>query len=110
MALNETIKQALLSVTQNVYLYTANGNNEVPYVVYGVDGDNNLFGGNSRAELADAGYIDLFTKSATDPLMKGIPAALDAAEVSFYLNSVQFEEETGLLHYEWRWECARSAV
>lgn len=106
MALNETIKQALLSVTQNVYLYTAKGNSKAPYVVYGVDGDNNLFGGNGRAELADAGYIDLFTKSATDPLIKDIPEALDIAEVSFYLNSVQFEEETSLLHYEWRWECA----
>lgn len=104
--MNETVKAALLSVSQNVYLYTAKENTETPYIVYGVDGDNNLAAGNRRGELADAGYIDLFTKDAKDNLIKDIPTALDAAEVSFYLNSVQFEEETSLLHYEWRWECA----
>lgn len=104
--MNETIKRALLSVSQSVYLYTAKGNTKTPYIVYGVDGDNNLFAGNRRGEHADSGYIDLFTKDANDKLIEDIPAALDAAEVSFYLNSVQFEEETSLLHYEWRWECA----
>lgn len=33
-----------------------------------------------------------------------IQAALIAACISFSLNSVQLEEETGLIHYEWIWE------
>lgn len=106
MALNETIKSILLSVSHRVYLYTATGNTNPPYIIYGIDGGNNLFGENSREEFVDAGYIDLFTKEADDDLVKNIPAALDVAGISFYLNSVQFEEETGLLHYEWRWESA----
>lgn len=106
MPLNEILKNLLLSVSQNVYLYTAQDNPQIPYIIYGIDGDNNLFAGNRRGEIAQSGYIDLFTKDVADSLIFNIPAALDSAEVSFYLNSVQYEEETSLLHYEWRWECA----
>lgn len=104
--MNDTVKKALLSVSQSVYLHTAGGNRKPPYIVYGVDGDNNLFGGNRRAELADSGYIDLYTKDAEDSLIDAIPAALEAAGVAFYLNSVQYEDTANLVHYEWRWECA----
>lgn len=106
--MNETIKNILLSISKSVYLFTAKSNAKTPYLVYGVDGDNSLHAGNSRVETVDSGYIDLFTKKSDDPLIKDIPAALDAAEVSFYLNSVQFENETNILHYEWRWECGES--
>ena len=30
--------------------------------------------------------------------------ALDAAGIAWYLNSIQYEEDTGLIHYEWVWE------
>ena len=108
MALNETIKNILLSISESVYLFTAKSNTKTPYIVYGVDGNNNLYAGNSMAETVDTGYIDLFTKKSDDPLIKEIPAALVTAEISFYLNSVQFEDETRILHYEWRWECGPS--
>lgn len=104
--MNEKIKQALLGVSQNVYLYTAKGNQKTPYIVYGVDGDNNLFGGDQRAEKCDSGYVDLFTKDSMDGLIQAVPDALEQSGAAFYLNSVQYEEETGLLHFEWRWECA----
>ena len=89
--MNERVKEALLSVSENVFLFTAKGNQNLPYIVYGVDGENHLFASDRRAELCDAGYVDLFTKD-------------ELAGVAFYLNSVQFEEQTDLLHYEWRWE------
>lgn len=104
MHLNEKVKTALLSVSDKVYLFTAAGDQVPPYIVYGVDGDNNLWAGSSIVETCDSGYIDLFTRSAKDPLIQSIPAALSGAEISFYLNSTQYEEQTGLLHYEWRWE------
>ena len=103
--MNERIKQALLSASDKVYLYTAKGNTQPPYLIYGTDGDISLFAGGHRAELCDSGYVDLFTRSARDPLITAVPAALDEIEAAFYLNSVQYEDETGLLHYEWRWQC-----
>lgn len=108
--MNEIIEAILLGISQNVYCYTAPGNHPIPYIVYGVDGENVLSAGDGRAETADSGYVDFFTKDPEDKVMNEIPAALDAAGISYYLNSVQYEEETGLLHYEWRWECARRAV
>lgn len=102
--MNETVKNALLSCTQNVYNYTAVGNRSVPYVVYGNDGENVFHAGDHRAERADQGTVDLYTRTSADPLARAIPDALDAAGVAVYLNAVQYEEETGLLHYEWVYE------
>ena len=102
--MTEKIKEALLDLNDNVYQYTAKGNQKVPYIVYGTDGENHLFGSDVRAERCDTGYIDLFTRQPRDVLIEAIPDALEAAGAAFYLTSVQQEAETGLLHYEWRWE------
>lgn len=102
--MNETIKDLLKVLTTNLFLYTAPANQTLPYVVYGVDGANDLSGENIHTEKADQGYIDLYTKSPSDSLITGIPSALEAGGVSYYLNSVQFEDETSTLHYEWIWE------
>lgn len=102
--MNERVKAALLSCTQSVYLYTAKGNEKIPYVVYGNDGETGFHAGGKQAERADQGTIDLYTKKANDKLIRKIPAALNAAGIAFYLNSIQYEEETETLHYEWVYE------
>lgn len=102
--MNETVRDALLSCTQAVYNYVAPGNRPVPYVVYGNDGENAFRAGDRRAERADQGTVDLYTKSPSDPLIQAIPAALDAAGAAVFLNTVQYEQEAGLLHYEWVYE------
>lgn len=102
----KTIKQILLELTDKVFLFTVPGRTLPPYIEYGIDGENQKKADNHVIERLESGYIDLFTKTDDDPLIKDVSAALDAAEVSFYLNSVQFEEETGLLHFEWRFDHA----
>lgn len=104
--MNEQVKAALLSCTKNVYLYTAAGNKETPYVIYGNDGENGFYAGGKQAERADQGTVDLYTKNSKDELIRKIPAALNVAGIAFYLNSIQYEEETegGLIHYEWVYE------
>ena len=39
-----------------------------------------------------------------DETVDKIQAALTAACILFYLNSVQYEDDTELIHYEWVWE------
>ena len=104
--MNEQVKSALLSCTQNVFLYTATGNKEIHYGIYGNDGESAFHAGGKQVERADQGTIDLYTKKANDELVRKIPAALNAVGIAFYLNSIQYEEETdgGLLHYEWVYE------
>ena len=98
------IKELLTALTEYVYLYTAKGNQSLPYIVYGKDGENTLSAGNTHAEKADSGYIDLYTNDEKDLLVAQIPQVLSDASISFFLNSVQYEEETGVIHYEWIWE------
>ena len=68
------------------------------------DGSNDLFADNVHAEKICQGTLDLYTNQENDPLMESVPEALEGIGAAYYLNSVQYEEDTGLIHYEWVWE------
>ena len=74
------------------------------YFVWQEDGANDLEANNIHAEKSVTGTTDLFTKQEFDPWKEQFEAALDAAGIAWYLNSIQYEEDTGFLHYEWIWE------
>ena len=74
------------------------------YFVWQEDGANDLLAGNIHAEKSVTGTTDLFTKQEFDPWKEQFEAALDAAGIAWYLNSTQYEEDTGFTHYEWVWE------
>ena len=50
------------------------------------------------------GTIDFFTKTENNTLVDSIQNALNTAGIYFYLNSVQYEDETEYIHYEWVFE------
>lgn len=101
----DTIKNALLGLTSRVYHYAVEPNANPPYIVWQEDGANDLEAGNRHIERAYTGTIDLYTLEDGDPLMESVPQALDrSGEIAWYLNSVQYEEDTELIHYEWAWE------
>ena len=52
------------------------------------------------------GTTDLYTKQEFDPWAPALGASFDEAGISWYLSSIQYEEETGFWHYEWVWEVA----
>ena len=53
---------------------------------------------------AVTGTTDLFTTIELDPWCKALEASFDASEcITWYLNSVQYEADRGIWHYEWRW-------
>lgn len=97
----ETIKQALLALTSNVFNFVASPSIGPPYIIYQQDRDNDLCAGNRHAETAAVVIVDLFTRKAKDPLVTSIPAALEDVGAAWYLNSTQYENETGLYHFEW---------
>lgn len=62
------------------------------------------FEANGRhAERGMSGTTDLFSKQEFDPWKDAFEAQLNASPLSWYLNSVQFEEDTGFWHWEWVW-------
>lgn len=74
------------------------------YFVWQEDGENAMEADGVHAAKAVTGTTDLFTKKEFDPWKEEMEQAFDASGVAWYLNSVQFEEDTGFTHYEWRWE------
>ena len=60
----------------------------------------------SHAERAVTGTTDLFTKQEFDPWVDAFGEALSSHGIAWSLSSVQYEEDTGFMHYEWSWEVA----
>lgn len=95
--------QTALAALGKAYRYVAEPNAQPPYLVWSEDGSADLEADNIHAETGYTGTIDLYTKEENDPLTESIPAALATLEAAWYLNSVQYESETGLVHFEWVW-------
>lgn len=102
----DKIKEALLRVDVEAFHYYALHPSD-RYVVWAEDSEGTeLAADNRKIGQVLSGTIDFFTKTEQDPARKEIQRALGDAEISYSLNSVQYEEETGYIHYEWRWEVA----
>lgn len=74
------------------------------YFVWQEDGANDLLAENVHAARAVTGSTDLFTKLEYDPWARELEQSFDARGISWSLRDVQFEEETGFVHYTWDWE------
>lgn len=74
------------------------------YFVWQEEGERRLIGGGKGALRVVFGSSDLFTGQEFDPWKAEFEAALTKAEIAWAFESVQYEPETGLYHYEWTWE------
>lgn len=72
------------------------------YGVYAPDGANDLYAGDSHAETATEGTVDYFTRHYPAEAVSTIQEALEGVPgLAWHLNSVQFESDTGYIHFEW---------
>lgn len=75
-----------------------------PYLVWTEKGEEESFEANNRkAEQQISGIVDYYTKREFDPIVDDAQEILNGEEVGWRLDSVQYEEETNLIHYQWRW-------
>lgn len=74
------------------------------------DGDYGEFSEESGADLeADGrhiergtnGYINFYTRDDSEEPRRKIEAALNSINIPWGLNTVQYENDTGYIHYEW---------
>lgn len=99
------IKTTLLTVTSKTYHYTPPENVAGSYIIWAEDSQGESVWADGRMdEQAIQGTIDYFTKTEHDANVKKIQDALNDAEISFRLNSVQHERDTGYIHFEWVFE------
>lgn len=71
------------------------------YIVYAEDGAVDLFADNKHAEQSVTGTVDLYTKDDTGAPKETVEAALNASGAVWYLNTIQYEDDTGYIHMEW---------
>lgn len=100
----DRIKAALLTVGVPVDHYEATQRTD-KYIVWAEDGTNTLYADGRLSELAWTGTVDYFTKTEGDPTIDDIWTALEAVGACSLI-SVQYEAETGYIHYEWAFEVA----
>lgn len=74
------------------------------YFVWAEDGANDLIAGNRHTEKAMTGRTDLYTKQEFDPWADAIGDSFTNFGIAWSLVSVDYEEETGFIHYSWDWE------
>lgn len=98
------IRNLLNKISDNVYHYECMKKKD-RYIVWAEDGEGNSVEADNRKENQSIqGTIDFYTKYEEDYMVEDIQAALKRKRISFYLNSVTYEETTGYIHYEWVWE------
>lgn len=68
------------------------------------DYEKTLHANNAHAERVWQGMIHWFTRLDTGAGKAAIEAALDAAGIPYRLDGVDYEEDTGFLHYVWIFE------
>ena len=101
----QSLKTLLLAIGPPVFRYFATGQTG-PYIVWAEDGEGDTVHADGRkVERAITGTIDYFTKTENDPVVQQIEDALDTDDsLAWQLNSVQYEQDTGYIHYEWAFE------
>ena len=100
----DELREALLKVPAAVYHFHAH-KPPSKYIVWAEDGAGDTVIANGRLQnQAITGTVDLFTDDPEDTaLFEAVQAALDEV-CAWSLNSIQYEDDTGLTHYEWAWE------
>lgn len=105
MALTDIRDTLLLALPGSVYHFEAPETARAPYLVWAEDTQAGVqHANNTMIHQALQGTIDLYTRSEYDLLFNKVQQALTVHHIPFRLNSIQREQETKLIHYEWVWE------
>lgn len=106
------VKALLLTIGPPVFHYFPPEGQTGTYLVWAEDGEADaLYADGQKAERSISGTIDYFTKVENDPVVRQIEAALDSDDgLAWVRNSVQYEKETGYIHYEWVFEIDNAEV
>lgn len=74
---------------------------EGDYGTYAEDSGNDLVCDEIHAETGTDCYLNYFTRDASETPRTTIEGILNSLRIPWYLNTVQYENDTGFIHYEW---------
>lgn len=96
----------LSAITENCFHYYRS-NKKMPCIVWSEDGeDGSFYSDNLKSEQNLTGTISAYSKTEFDSLFDEVQTVLDEMGAAWFIEAVQFEEETNLIHYTWRWRCS----
>lgn len=100
----KAIGDALAELTARCYHYYR-PKMDPPYIVWAEDSEaSSLQADDHKAEQAVSGWVDYYTLTEYDPICDQIQETLNGLPVAWRLDSVDYEEETNLIHYSWHIE------
>lgn len=74
---------------------------EGDYGTYAEDSADEFVVGNQVVEQVMSGYVDYFTRVDSGVAKTAIQNAMTAAGVVWHLDAIQYEDDTGYIHYTW---------
>lgn len=77
---------------------------KAPYIIWQEDGSSQFDANDQVAEMTVSGSTDFFTKTEYDPTVDVIMDMFKMNGFLWKLDTIQYEQETGLIHYEFLWE------
>ena len=98
----ESIGTALAAAVPNTYHYFR-PNLQPPFCIWAEESGDGFAADNKTAEHALTSTVDYFSKQEYDPALDAIESTLSGLGLIWELNSVQYEDETELIHHEWTW-------
>lgn len=97
----QRLRNALLTVGVPVGHFEAPVK-KAPYLVWAEDGQgDSIHADGETQEQAIEGTVDYFTPLEFDQNLGKIQRAMNSAGIAWRLNSIQKEDDTKLIHYEW---------
>lgn len=78
---------------------------EGDYGTWAEESGEDLLADGIHAERGIVGYINYFTRDDSRSVQDTIENVLNEQGVAWVLNSVQYENDTGYIHYEWEFGC-----
>ena len=105
------LKTALASTNLSFALFAWSHAPNTDYGVISLDQQAEMSAdSDAGAETMLEGFVDYFARSYALTAKESIETALRGLGLWWTLNSVQFEEDTGYVHYEWRWKNTNGSV
>lgn len=75
------------------------------YIIWAEDGQAGRVDADDKMQIqVITGTVDLFTRTEFDPLFDAIQREMNNSDMTWELNSTQYEEDTKYMHHEWTWE------
>lgn len=97
-------RDALLVLPVPVSHYNAHKKPD-KYIVWAEDTETDSGHGDNRKTIqVIQGTLDYFTKTEFDPIFNQVQDVLNSMDIAWKLNSIQYEDDTSYIHYEWVWQ------